>query len=112
MDGQGRPVAVGGDGGIEGREETAWGVGGVVQAGPHRRLPGQRAGEPLQPLDDGGELPPGFTLEAGPHGGVVAQPPGDEAAPAGADDRCGDQADGEDPPQPAEPRSECGRSHP
>ena len=82
---------------VDGREQAARRFDLVAEAGAHVRLPGQRRGHPLQIGDQIGDVPAGVGLEAGPDGGVVAEPPRDEAV-AGRGDAAREQdAGGEQP---------------
>ena len=69
------------------------------------RLPRQRRGHALQIGDEVGDVPAGVGLEAGPDGGVVAEPPRDEPAArrrdAGGDHEPGDDQPGGAPGAPA-----------
>ena len=100
VDRQGRPVRRRIEQRVDGREQAARRLELVAQAGPHVRLPRQRRGHPLQIGDEVGDVPAGVGLEAGPDGGVVAEPPRDEPA-AGRRDAGGDQEAGGDQPDGA-----------
>ena len=86
VDRQGRAVRRRIEQGVDGGEQAARRLELVTQAGPNLRLPRQRRGHPLQIGDEVGDVPAGVGLEAGPDGGVVAEPPRDE--PAAGRRRC------------------------
>ena len=118
VDRQRRSVAVGIDDAVERGEEPprrrariAHRAARVAQRGAHGCLARHRPRELPQALDDGRDLAAGVALEPGADRGVVAEAPGDQGMPAGADHGGRDQPDREDTSEPAEPRSERGRGH-